>query len=148
MSQWQIRERSLGNMYIADGDDIATNVATGATFVKLAGTTTAGLLHNFVHTNGRLTYTGPNRWFAAMAVLTISTNQNGGIIHTQWDKNGVLMPESEQHRKVGSAGDLGNMSCPLITELVAGDYLELWTTTELNQDSKTITAEHYYVTIR
>ena len=147
MGQWQVRERSMGRFFIALGDEATTTVATGGTLVKVAGTTTAGHLASFTHTNGRLTYSGPRRWFNALAVLTVTVNQSGGIVHLQLDKSGVLCVDSEQHRKVAAAGDLGNMSCSTMVELETGDYLELWATTDVGQDNKLITAEHLSVLV-
>jgi hypothetical protein len=134
-------------MYIAEGDEAATTVTTGGTFYKMAGTTTEQAAIGFTHTNGRLTYNGPDRTFFVLAVVTVSVNLAGGIVHLQLAKNGTPVAASEQHRKVGSAGDLGNMSCSMIVDLAAGDYIELWTTTDVGQDGKLITAEHMDVTV-
>jgi len=134
-------------MFIAEGDDAATAITTGGTFVKVAGTTTPGILDGFTHTDGRLTFNGPKRRFNVSVTATNSANLNGAIVHLQLNKSGTLIAPSEQHRKIGSAGDLGNMSCPFVVELENGDYIELWATTELGQDGKTITCEHCVLTI-
>jgi hypothetical protein len=147
MSQWQIRERSRGLLYIAEGDDATTDVTTGGTYVKVAGTTTAGLLANFTHTNGRLTYNGPKRIFDILAVITCTVNLSGGIVHVKIAKNGTIIDATEQHRKIAAANDKGNMSCSGSVELVKNDYIEMFTTTDLGQDNKLITFEHLSVSI-
>jgi hypothetical protein len=134
-------------MFIAEGASAATAVTTGGTFVKVAGTTTAGHLEGFTHANGRLTYNGPKRWFTVQASATVSVDLSGGIVHLQFYKSGALLPDSEQHRKVSTANDKGNMGCSTMVELEAGDYLELWTTTDVGQDGKNVTAEHVSITV-
>lgn len=147
MGQWQRTVRERAGLYVAAGDAAATNVTTGGTFVKTAGTTTAGLLRGFTHTNGRLTYHGAGGVFRVQAVATITVNLSGGTVHLQIAKNGTPIASSEQHRKVAAASDLGNMGCLVAVELERDDYLELYCTTDVGQDNKEITAEHYYLEV-
>lgn len=140
MSQWQIRERSRARMFIADGDSAVTDIATGGTYVKVAGTTTAGNLVDFTHTNGRLTYQGPKRWFNVLAVTTVIDGLAGNTAHLRIAKNGTAIAASEQQRKIVQAGDIGNMSCEVDVELTSDDYVELYVTTNVGQDDEDFTA--------
>lgn len=138
----------MGRFYVAIGDEAATTVTTGGTHYKVAGTTTAGHLSQFTHSNGRLTYTGPRRWFNILAVATITVNLSGGIVHLRIAKNGTETADSEQHQKVTAAGDKGNMSVFADLELGPGDYIEVFCTTDVGQDAKEITAEHLALIVR
>lgn len=146
--QWQIRSREMGRLFVAAGDEAATSVVTGGTYVKVSGTTTAGYLNGFQHSNGRLIYIGSKRWFHILSVITATVDLAGGTTHFRIAKNGSAISDSEQHRKITSAGDRGNMSCETIVELSTGDYIELFCTTNSGEDNKNITAEHYSIVAR
>ena len=51
------KEKSYGFMFM-NGNTTTTTIGTAFVDVKVAGTTTAGELQDFTHTNNRLTYTG------------------------------------------------------------------------------------------
>ncbi|KKN87429.1 hypothetical protein LCGC14_0258840 [marine sediment metagenome] len=125
----------------------ATNIATGGTYVKTAGTTSPGTERDFTHTDNRLTYTGTETRLFAVIVAVSMTSSNNVTTHWRVAVNGTPLASSEQKRLVATGGDVGNASISTEVELSTGDYVEVWCTTEVGEDTKTIQAENMTLTV-
>lgn len=124
---------SYGAMSFA-GNAGATTIAGIGTPVLVSGTTTAGLLSGFDHTNGRLTYTG-----AASAVLTVSVMAS--LTSTSGNKCGIAVavngsPVAEGYVTAGTGAAF--VSAQKLVELVQGDYLEAFVSNETATNAVTV----------
>ena len=104
--------------------------------IKAKGTTTASQLHNFTHTDNRLTFTGSSGTFMATASISISSS---GATQSQlhFFKNDALVPGSSISRKISTGGDIGAVTTSSLITFITGDYVELWVETD-DGDSLTV----------
>ena len=118
------------------GTASGTAIAVAGTYYKVAGTTTAGRLHNFTHANNRLTYTGtPDLNVDIFGSLSMTTAGTSDILGMKMAKGGVNIDESIVLRKVGTGTDIGAAAIVGEATLSTGEYLELFVTnTDDNQD--------------
>jgi len=96
--------------------------------VMLPGTTTLGDASNVtMPSNMRLQVNpGISMSYHVHAVISLSSSVNGVFVNYYLYKNGVLVPESEQQRKIANGNDVGNMSLYWPMTLADGDYLEIF----------------------
>jgi hypothetical protein len=126
----------------------ATTSLSAATPAKAAGTTTAGDLSMFTHSNNRLTYTGASSVLVHVVAAFSVTNQTGGSSATTHyiAKNGSELTETAIGRDVSSTAE-GAMATVALVSLAQNDYIELWHETDdgddLQIESGTITIESY-----
>jgi hypothetical protein len=141
-----IRSRWLDNRGIANSansgyysmndNTTATAVSATNTFYKLAGTTTAGILQRFTHSNNRLTYTGALvRSFAISATACIAANNNN-LIQMQirrYNSANVLQEVSASTRStVNSNNRAENITAFLAVVMQPNDYIEIWASNSAN----------------
>jgi len=136
---------SNGSLYMED-NSTATSISAVGTPAKAAGTTTAGTLDNFTHTNNRLTYTAVDtRRFSVFVDTTLqaaSADQNAGIIIF---KNGtqVFAPNTT------TVGDIatkrGNNAASALVSLATNDYIEVFLVNDTSSDN--LTAVHMNMVI-
>ena len=123
-----VTQSAYGECYISS--IATTTIASTGVFVKVAGTTTAGTLSNFTHTNGnRLTYTGTaTRKFLVTAALSFhGTSTNDYKFAFNKNVSTILTPSTVSTTGMG-AGNLAHVSCQTIVELTTNDYIEVHVT--------------------
>jgi hypothetical protein len=151
MSQWSLpaageAQQAFGFMYMSA--PAVNEITTGGTYEKVLGTTTAGTLRDFTHTDNRLTYTGATTRQFSVDVSVSMTGDNSITTHWRVAKGGVTIADSEQIRKIGTVGaDVGNAGLHAEVTLATGEYLEVWHTTEAGEDLKDITAVKMTMTV-
>ncbi len=130
---------STGNLYITT--KATTNIAAANTPVKMAGTTTGlNLFRVTSPVDNRLTYTGEKtRFFSYTGSISVTASSNGKRFVFYIAKNGTVLPESEQSRKIANGADRGSISLSGVVELAPNDYIEVWV--ENINDATDITAE-------
>lgn len=123
----------------------ATTIVTPGTYVKAAGTTTAGALNGFdMPADNRLRYTGAaTKHFHLVVSASFTMAGSNDVIGLKMAKNGVPMDESVQRRKVGTGTDIGSTAIHADAVLATNDYIELWVTNET--DSVAVTVDELYV---
>lgn len=106
----------------------ATVIAVAGTYVKVAGTTTAGTLTNFtMPVSNRLvcTNTTPNKFYK-IDVSGSFTTANNQSLAIQISKNGVLVPATIIQNRADSSGVPTGLSTSDIIQLSNTDFIEIW----------------------
>jgi hypothetical protein len=139
-SRW-LENRGVDNSansgyYSMNDNATATTVSAANTFYKLAGTTTAGTLQRFAHSNNRLTYTGVLvRSFAISATSCVSASNNN-LIQMQirrYNSANVLQDVSASTRStINSNNRAENVTAFLAVVMQANDYIEIWASNSAN----------------
>lgn len=142
----EMDDNATGNLYITT--TATTNIAAANTPIKAAGTTTAlNLLRTSSPTDNRLQYLGDKtRFFTYTASISVTASNNGRRFVFYIAKNGAILPESAQSRKIANGADRGSISVSGVTELQTNDYLEVWV--ENINDGTDITLESLNFLIR
>lgn len=124
----------------------ATAVAVPGTYYKAAGTTVLGNASNFdMPVDNRLRYTGAaSKHMHIVVSASFTTAGVNNIIGLKVAKNGVLLDDSIQRRKVGTGSDIGSTAVHADAQLVTNDYLELWLTNETDTDAVTIDELYFF----
>ena len=130
---------ATGNLYITT--NTPTTFPAANTPVKMSGTT-SGVVFFRVSSpmDNRLTYTGTKtRIFTYTVTMSITAAMNNKRFSFYFAKNGVILPESKQSRKIANGLDIGALALSGVIELATNDYVEVWV--ENINDTTTITAE-------
>lgn len=118
-----------------------TVISAVNTPTKVLGTTTANAINQkFTHSNNRATYSGElvkDFQVTAVASLFGSTNR---VIGMYVAKNGTVISDSEMYATTSGTGRAESVTVQTITELVNGDYLEIWI--ENSTDATNVTVEY------
>ena len=113
-------------------------IATGGTFQKIDGGAiayTAGHLENFVHADGKLTYTGKTaQHIAAFASVSIESGENAQTVKLRIAKNGTSIAGSEMERDFTAVNRHSAIPLCWCEELARNDYIEVFTTSTLDND--------------
>lgn len=153
LSRW-IENRGIDNSansgyYSAENNNVPTIIPSPNTFVKLAGTTTAGTLQRFTHSNNRLTYTGILvRSFGISVNASIEGNSNNTVqVRIQrYNSANVLQEVSASTRSTISGNNRAeNIGVLLAVTMQPNDYIEIW---GANSTSQNITATELIVMVR
>lgn len=117
--------------YYMDNNAVVTVIGAPNTFTKIAGTTTAGIIQRFTHTDNRVTYTGIlTEQFAISATASGTSTGTSPTIRLQirhYDSGGVLLATSATaETNINNANRAENMTAFLSTSVSTGDYVELW----------------------
>lgn len=136
---------SCGNMYVSTA--IETSVVTVNTPIKMAGTFTAEHLANFdMPVNGRMRYIGSvTKVVNCMISMTIINASNNINFSFYIAKNGSVLSQTKQQRKLAGGSDIGAVSIVGAVEVSTNDYIEIFC--ENNTDSTNVTAVNMYVNI-
>jgi len=113
-----------------------TAVALTATVpAKVAGTTTAGTLVEFTHSNNRLTYTGaPTRTFHVVVTLCLEFAASGSIVSCYVAKGGTVIAASQIETRIVNAGDHKAFSCQAQVSLATNEYIEVFVSGDKSAD--------------
>ena len=130
---------ATGNLYVTAS--ASTVISAANTPVKMAGTTVGlNLFRVTSPIDNRLTYTGTKtRFFSYTGSISVTASNNGKRFVFYIAKNGVILPESEQSRKIANGADRGSISLSGVVELAPNDYIEVWV--ENINDATNIKAE-------
>lgn len=115
-----------GNLYVTSST--ATNILAANTPIKVAGTTSGlNLFRTSSPIDNRLVYTGTKtRYFSYTGSISVTAAQNNRRFVFYIAKNGSILPESEQSRKIANGADRGSISISGIVQLAPNDYVEVW----------------------
>lgn len=135
--------------YSMDNNAVPTLIGVPNTFYKIAGTTTAGLLQRFTHSNNRLTYTGVLvRTFGVWATCSAEAGANNTLqVQIQrYNSANVLQEVSASTRSTTSGNNRAeNMTTFLPVTMQPNDYIEIWISNGSNTNT---TATELIVMIR
>lgn len=139
-------EVATGNLYVSS--TATTSISASNTPTKMAGTTTGlNLFRTTSSTDNRITYTGTKtRFFTYTGSISVTASANGKRFVFYLAKNGSILPESEQSRKIANGADRGSISLSGVVELSTNDYVEVWV--ENINDATNITAESMNLLIK
>ena len=132
-----VTQSAYGDYYISA--IVLTSIATRDSYVKVAGTTTSGILSNFTHTSGnKLMYTGTTtRNFSVSAALSFhgdDTDEYNFVIY----KNGAVVNASSISVTGKGPNDLAHVSCQCIVELVSTNFIEVFVTNTSTTNDVTV----------
>jgi hypothetical protein len=139
-------DNATGNLYVSTS--VVTPVPGANTPIKASGITTGlNLLRTDTAGDNRLIYTGTKtRFFTYTASLSVTASSNGKRFVFYVAKNGVILPESAQSRKIANGADRGSMTLSGVTQLQTNDFIEVWV--ENINDGTDITMESMNLLIR
>lgn len=128
-----------GFMYILESDSAGTTV-NASTYVKIAGTSTAGRLHQFtMPADNRLMYNGHNaRDFEIVISLSADVSIQS-LVHFGIAVNGTVDLSTVIDEAFRNANDHAAVPLTWETQLQPNDYLELWA---LGDKAATLTVDH------
>lgn len=119
-----LSESSSPSGQIGFTDNVTGTVITSTTVpTKIVGTTSAGILSGFSHTDGRLTLISP----AARVRITITasvSDGNNNAISMFVAKNGTPVQASKCTHTVDTATHFSPITSQALLDLVAGDFIE------------------------
>ena len=131
-----VTQSAYGDYYIST--IILTSIATQNIYVKVAGTTTSGILSNFTSASNTLTYTGTTtrKFFvsAALAFHGDATDEYNFAIY----KNGAVVVTSKISVTGKGANDLAHISCQWIVELATTEFIEVFVTNTSTANDVTV----------
>jgi hypothetical protein len=116
--------------------------------IKAAGTTTATQISTeFSHSDNRLTYTGSGtRIFLVTCTVSMSaTSAADSEIYIA--KNGVEIADTQILRKISTASDDGALATSILVTMTNTDYVELWLECTGSDETLTVSAGGYSVTL-
>lgn len=153
--QWEVESAGIitetddvagGNIYVTGAS--VTPIAAVTTPIKVSGTTTAANLFRFTAPlSNRMVYTGTKtRKFYAIAAISMTSPSNNKVYKFYLAKNGVLLLETAQSRKITTGSDVGALSISGVVELSPGDFIEVWV--ENLTDATGITVQSMNLTIQ
>lgn len=123
-----------------------TTVSVAGDYVKAAGTTTPGTLHDLtMDQDNRLTFVGASpRHFHVLASISMTCDGINKVLGLKLAKNGVPLDFSVVRRSVGTGLDVGALSLQGDMTLVENDYVEVWLTNETSATDVTIEEIHLH----
>ena len=109
-----------------------TTIVTPGTYVKAAGTTTAGHLDDMtMPVDNRLTFIGVSpRHFHIMACISMTVAGVNKLVGIKIAVNGAVIDGSVVRRFVSTGVDIGAATVQADVTLNENDYVELWVTNE------------------
>jgi hypothetical protein len=134
---------AYAEMYISSAAPTATT--REPTFIKVAGTYSAGPLQGFTHAAGTLTYTDPkSRVFLALIAMSLS-NSVQDTLHFRIKQNSAGVERSEHHLLINTTLTAMGGLCTLLS-LQQGDTLEV-IVARVGAVALSMTMEHMNVTL-
>ena len=134
--------------YYFTGNATATTISVAGTFVKVAGTTSAGSFvekFDVTTTINRAVYEGSlDGFYKVTAMLAISGSSNKEV-SVRVAKNGTTAAQSESTSTTNSGGRSENLVCQDIVSLTTDDYIEIFIAN--NSDTSNLTVEDINVII-
>jgi hypothetical protein len=115
--------------YYMQGNAAITTITTSSTFVKIAGTTTAGSYvekFDVTTTNNKAVYAGSLTGFYKVHAVVSMTSGNNKELELAIYKNGSILTPSRSKGTSNGGGKAENVACLDIVELQTNDYIELY----------------------
>jgi hypothetical protein len=129
-------QSAYGEFYITT--IIATVIAAADTPTKVLGTTQSGLLSNFSHSNGRLTYTGTATRKFYVSVSLSFHGSNGTEYSFSIAKDAAPIDASKIQATATGPTNLAHVSSQCIIELLPNAFIEVFVENVVNGDDATI----------
>ncbi len=148
---------STGNvdtLSTADIGDIAIEESGGMTYVSTPGTQTIGTggtferlnegaiaytgshLHDFTHSDGRLTYTGTNtKYFKVQVSFNIEGDETAQLVQIQLFKDGALIPATNDQHDYTAVDTDDTVGFVWLLEMATNEYVEVHGTSDTNGDT-------------
>jgi hypothetical protein len=123
-----VTQSAYGECYIT-GTPVVTTIGTQNIYVKVAGTTTAGILSNFTSpANNKLMYTGDatRKFFVSSALSYHGTTNDFSFAVKK--NNSAIVASSAILTTGDGANDLTHVSSQCIVELATDDFIEVFVT--------------------
>ena len=123
-----VTQSAYGECYIT-GTPVVTTIGTQNIYVKVAGTTTAGILSNFTSpANNKLMYTGDatRKFFVSSALSYHGTTNDFSFAIKK--NNSAIVASSAILTTGDGANDLTHVSSQCIVELATDDFIEVFVT--------------------
>ena len=119
-------EVATGNLYISSS--AITNIIAANTPIKIAGSTSGlNLFRSSSPSDNRIVYNGTKtRYFSYTGSISVTATENNRRFVFYIAKNGTILPESEQSRKIANGADRGSISISGVVQLAPNDYVEVW----------------------
>jgi hypothetical protein len=137
--------RNYGEMY-SNNNAVATPIASQNKFYKMTNVTTAGLMNNFTHTTGRLTYSGTGpKTFHVNISLDAQVSQANQIIGFQIYVDGVAVAKSNATCMIQNIPDRQHLSLNSLVSLTTNDYVELYVTNNTDNASVNISDINFII---
>lgn len=136
----------IGQAYM-QANGTATTIGTSGTFVKVAGTTTAGELSKYLHTSNRLTCDAViRRKFLVQCQLSFTSTNNQNCEFGFYDSTiSGIRAASRTTQNTGGAGVASNISMFAVINHAQGDYLEIHCTNNTSTASITVVSMNYII---
>ena len=138
---------NIGQYYM-QGNSTSTTISTSGTFVKIAGTTSAGSYvekFDVTTTSNKGVYSGSLTGFYKVEIVAGCTSGNNKELELAIYKNGVITTPSRSKGTTTGSGKAENIVSHDILELSTTDYVEAFITN--NTGTTNITVEDLNVTI-
>jgi len=117
--------------YYMNSNATTTTIAGTNTFVKVAGTTSAGsFVEKFTLTNNRATYAGSLIGFYKITAFLTFTSGANNVIRARIGKGGTTTASSESKSTANTGGRSENLPISDIVSLSNGDYIEIFVANE------------------
>jgi hypothetical protein len=117
----------IGEMYMI-ANATATTISSTASYTKVLGTTTSGVLSGFtMPSNNRLTYTGTTTLnFRVNVAAACTFGNNNQVYRISVFKNGVLVASSEMQQSNTATGENKSSPCQCAVSLATNDFIEVF----------------------
>jgi hypothetical protein len=136
---WQAPKRYTN--YFDFSSNTVTTIAVANTWYKLGSSTTQGFSNDgLIHTTNRITNSGATGVFKLEGVISLQSTATD-VLAVSFFKNGSLIPCTEQKQGVTSQGGVnraGAIPFQCLTQLVAGDYIEVYVKNITNNNNLTL----------
>ena len=125
----------------------ATTIGVAGTYVKAAGTTSAGHLDDFtMPADNRLTFVGVSpRHCIVTAALSVTVGGVNQTLGFKIAKNGIPIDASLLRRFVSVGADMGALAVIADTTLELNDYVEVWVTNETSTNAVTLVESQLHI---
>jgi hypothetical protein len=113
------------NMFDFSSSTITT-ISTSDTWYKLECSTTSLYSKGFTHTNNRLTKVGDGYNPIKLECNTSVSASNNNLVQCAFFKNDTLIPCSMGEMVMSSGGKGSTIAFHCMTDMLDGDYIEIW----------------------
>lgn len=131
---------SMGEAAFTGNTTATTNPGAG-TYAKAAGTTTSGMLNEFImDADNRIRYVGAVPTMCHMgATLSLKSAGTNDVAFSRIYKNGSALTVGTVQQKLGTAGDIASTAIHAMSAVVPGDYFELYVMNNSSGSNLTVT---------
>ncbi len=114
-------------------------IGTGGTFERInegAIAYTGSHLHDFTHSDGRLTYTGTNtKHFTVQVSYNIEGDETAQLVQIQLYKDGALISATNDQHDYTAVDTDDTVGFVWLLEIATGEYVEVHGTSDTNGDT-------------